>query len=180
MHRINPHVNNACIYDTNHQHNSNYIHNIVFLGEKKKKKSWKHWKKSWTFLYLFHLFRNCTSPSAVLETVICYACPQEWMSYSALVRPHLEYHVRALQCETNLNILDRIQWAVTRMNKRQDHLFYKERLSLENGKFSEGLNVYKYLKGGSKDGTRLFSVVFSDWKSSNGHRLETRVVLSDH
>lgn len=63
------------------------------------------------------------------------------------------------------------------MIKRLEHHSYVERLrnlgllSLKKRR----LNVYKCLKGRIKeDGAGLFSVVFSDWTSSEGHNLKHR------
>lgn len=41
--------------------------------------------------------------------------------------------------------------------------------------YSDLINVYKYWEGGYKnDGARLFSLVPSDWKRGNGHKLKHR------
>ena len=73
--------------------------------------------------------------------------------------------------------LERVQCRAMKMTEGLEHLSCEE--GLRTGSAQPGvkvqrdlIHVYKYLKGGCKDGAWLFSLVLSDRTSGNGHKLK--------
>ena len=98
--------------------------------------------------------------------------------YCVLGRPHLEYWAPHFKKDEEL--LERVLQRATRMVRGLEHLSYEERMR-ELGLFSlkkrrlqgDLINAYKYLEGGcQEDGARLFSVVPSDSKRGDRHKLK--------
>jgi len=99
--------------------------------------------------------------------------------FSALVRPHLEYCVQlwSPQHEKDMEILERAQRRVTKMNRGLEHLSYEERLrelglfSLEKapGRPSSSLSVPEGAY--RKHGENIFSRAFCNRTRSNVFKL---------
>ncbi|KFO11260.1 hypothetical protein N312_11602, partial [Balearica regulorum gibbericeps] len=102
--------------------------------------------------------------------------------YSALVRPHLQYHVQLQgpQYKQDMELLERVQRRARKMIRGLEHLSYEDRLkelalfSLEKRKLRGDLiAAFQYLKGAyRKAGEGLFTRTWSDKTRSNSLKLK--------
>ncbi|PKU42126.1 rna-directed dna polymerase from mobile element jockey-like [Limosa lapponica baueri] len=124
------------------------------------------------------------SPGCLKRSVTSRSREVIFPLYFALVRPHLEHSIQlwASRFEKDKELLDRVQWRATKMTIGLKHLSYEQRLrdmhlfSLKKRRLrGELINAYKFLKGRcQEDRASLFSLVPSNRRRSNRHKLEHR------